>query len=823
MTSAAAVVTAFGAPPVSAPASAAADAVCVHCGSAIPAGAAAGRRFCCAGCEAAYSLVSGLGLEQYYARRTLDPAVRAPTPADDAAAAAGAPDGDPTGFAVADGEGGWRLHLMLDGLHCAACVWLIESVLAREPGIVEARVNLTTRRLRLRWTGEAARAAHFAGLVRRLGYRAVPFDPAVLAAAGAASSQDRELLRALAVAGFAAANVMLLSVAIWADVAGEMGSATRDLLHWVSALVALPAIAYAGRPFFRSAVAALRAGRTNMDVPISIGVTLAAAMSVFETVRSYEHAYFDSAITLLFFLLVGRYLDAIARGRARQTVEHLVGLMAAPVTVLDLRTGAVRQVAPAAVAVGQTVLVAAGERIGVDGRVLDGRSDLDRSLIDGETVPAPAAPGTELFAGTVNLTAPLRVVVTATGDGTLLAEIVRLVEAAEQGRARYVVLADRVARRYAPAVHLLALATFLGHLLIGGAAGWQQALLAAVAVLIITCPCALGLAVPIVQVVASGRLLRRGILLKSATALERLAEIDTIVFDKTGTLTLGNLELRRDAGPVDPDALREAASLAAVSRHPLSSALRRACPDAPAAADVEECPGEGLRRRAAPDGCGEIRLGSRRFCGVADADENAVGGGPELWLARPGRRPVRFVFADALRPDAAETVAALRAQGKRVLLLSGDRRAVVEAAAAAAGIDEWQAEVPPAGKAARLASLAAEGARVMMVGDGINDAPSLAAAHVSMSPSTAAAVSQTAADVVFQGRSLSAVTGTLSIARLASRLVVQNIGLAIGYNAFAVPLAMAGYVTPLVAAAAMSSSSLLVVGNALRLHWRTRS
>jgi P-type Cu2+ transporter len=472
--------------------------------------------------------------------------------------------------------------------------------------------------------------------------------------------------------------------------------------------------------------------------------------------------------------------------------------------------GETRRVLASALVVGDTVLVAAGERIVADGRVAEGRSAVDRGLIDGESLPADVSPGVDVLAGTLNLSAPLRMTVTATGGRTFIARIVRLMDAAEQGRARLVLLADRVARLYAPVVHVLALATFAAWVVY---VPWQQALLTAVAVLIITCPCALGLAVPAVQVVAGGQLMRRGILLKSATALERLAAVDTVVFDKTGTLTLGRLELQRDPAP-DPAALRIAASLAAASRHPLSRALCGACPDAPVLEGVSEHPGAGL---GATSPGGELRLGSRAFCGVAAGEED---GRTELFLTRPGHAPARFVFTDTPRNDAAAVVAQLLRQGKRVVLLSGDRAPVVAQAAATLGIAEWQGGIGPDAKCAALATLAAEGCKTLMVGDGLNDAPALAAAHVSISPATAADISQTTADLVFQRTSLCAVVEALDTARLAGRLVRENLAFAVAYNALAVPLAMLGWASPLVAAIAMSSSSLIVVGNALRLSRR---
>ncbi len=714
---------------------------------------------------------------------------------------------DCTRHAKLDDDGLTRLHLLVDGIHCGGCIRKIETALQRQPGVREARVNMSTGRLVVAWAGSAGRATDLAGTVEALGFRVTPFDP-VQKRAGEDRS-EKELLIALAVAGFAAGNVMLLSVAIWAGHFQDMGPATRDLLHWFSALVALPAILYAGRPFYRSALAALRGGGLNMDVPISLAVLLAAAMSLFETITGGAHAYFDSAVTLLFFLLIGRYLDRRARGRARSAAERLLAMRGGAVTLL-LPDGGRKSVPAEAVECGQRVLVAAGERIAVDAKVLDGRSEIDSSLITGESLPRPVQLGETVFAGTLNLAAPLTLEVTAVGEGTILAEIVRLMELAEQRRARYVVLADRVARLYAPVVHLLALVAFIGWLVIGGLA-WQPALMIAIAVLIVTCPCALGLAVPAVQVIASGRLLRRGILLKSASALERMARADTIVFDKTGTLTLGRPSLIPEGQP--DEALRLAAGLAAASRHPLAQAVARAAPKAEARTGVQEIPGCGLLLET-PEG--DIRLGSQRWCGV-ETEESDTTSGPELWLSRPGKEPLRFGFTDPPRADAAEVIRQLKAQGYRVELLSGDREETVAAVAGALGIETWRAASTPAEKCRRLEELEAEGRRTLMVGDGLNDAPALAAALVSVSPSSAVDISQTTADAVFQGEALAPVLELLRVARRAETLVKQNFGLAFAYNAIAVPLAILGLVTPLIAAICMSASSLLVTGNALRL------
>ncbi len=763
---------------------------CRHCG--LP----STREFCCAGCAVAFETILALGLGNYYQQRLLDPELRPPRPEtsdrfDLIRSISPLPDGN------------HELTLSVDGVQCGACVWLIEQVLGREPAVKKARVNMTTRRLHLVWHGPPDTAHPLIRTVESLGYRCVPFDTAGLAAAS--DRTEKTLLRALAVAGFAAGNVMLMSIGIWAGLTQGMGPATRSLLHWVSALIAMPAIAYAGMPFFRRAWAALRHGRTNMDVPVSIGVLLVTAMSLVETLKGGTHTYFDSAITLLFFLLIGRVLDHRARGRARATAERLLALRATDVAVLQPDGTVVRQ-AHQTVEPGALVAVGMGERIGVDGVIEAGEALLDTSLVTGESLPVRAEAGAKVFAGTVNLGNSVTIRATATGPATLLAECVQLIEAAEGRRDRFVILADRVARRYAPAVHLCALLTFLAWVfLLHAPVG--EALLTASAVLIITCPCAVALAVPAVQVIATGELFRRGILLKSGTALERLADIDTVVFDKTGTLSEPALAL---VGTPDPTALRIAASMAATSRHPLARSLVAAAGLVAPADGVIEHPGRGLSL-ASPHG--EIRLGCRAFCDVVAAS----GAHAEMWLHRPGHVPVCFAFAEVLRSDAAETIARLQAAGLAIRLISGDREAPVRRAAEALAITQWQAGCSPVEKVAAIETLVRQGHRVLMVGDGLNDAPCLAAASVSISPASAADISQTVADLVFQGSRLAPVADSISAARRARRVMQQNLALSVGYNALALPVAACGYVTPWLAAAAMSSSSLLVMANSLRL------
>ena len=687
--------------------------------------------------------------------------------------------------------------LSIPGLRCAGCISKVETGLLRNPGVYRARVNLTAKRVTIAHAPSLREDALIAALDH------IGFAAHDLAARGEPVSDTRTLMRATAVAGFAAMNVMLLSVSVWSGA----GGATRDMFHWLSALIAMPTVAYSGRPFFRSAWNAVRRGRTNMDVPISVGVVIATALSLFETITHGEHAYFDGAVMLLFFLLTGRWLDAAMRDRARAGIDGLLRQMApgGTVVVADGTTAWLRsdELLP-----GMTLLVTAGERIAADGEVVAGTSAIDRSLVTGESRPEPVGLGQAVLAGTLNLDAPLRVRVTAAGENTSLAQIARMTEAAEQGRSRHVLIADRAARLYAPVVHLLAAASFLGWLWQG--AGWHQSLLIAVAVLIITCPCALGLAVPVAQVVASGALMRRGILVKSGSGLERLAEINAAVFDKTGTLTLGRpqcleVALTDDERPI-------ALAMAQASSHPLSKALTAALVGmgiTPAQVDeIVETPGKGIEASFAGE---RVRLGSPAWCG-------ATATGHESQVAfQMGRKPPSLMrFEDAIRPDATRAIAEMRSLTQSMTILSGDRAAAVALVGNRLRLP-FQSGLTPQQKLAKLDAMQATGLKVLMVGDGLNDAPALAAGHASIAPATASDVGQTAADFVFLGDSLLAIPALVRAARSTLAVVRQNFTIAIGYNAFAVPLAVTGHVTPLVAALAMSCSSLLVVANALRL------
>ena len=694
-----------------------------------------------------------------------------------------------------------RLMVALPGIHCAACISGVERTLAQVPGVLKSSVNLTMRRVAI----EAAPSVNIQMITDALdqaGYEAQELDSSLL------SQSDRDdygrmLLMRLGVAGFAMMNVMLLSVAVWSGA----DAATRDMMHWISAAIALPAVAFAGMPFYTSALAALRGRRLNMDVPITLAILLAAGTSLYETAHGGQHAYFDAAIALAFFLLTGRYLEHRTRSSARSAAQELAALeVQRAIMLID---GAEMTVPVLQLAVGDVVVVRPGANIPVDGVVITGQSEVDRSFMTGEAIPMLAHPGTALFAGEINLSGVLRMRATAIGADTELRRISDMVAIAEGGKSKYSTLADRAVQLYAPGVHILAALA---------AVAWyvytqdlRLALNIAAAVLIITCPCALGLAVPAVTTAVSGRLFRKGVLVKHETALERLAEVDTVVFDKTGTLTLGTPKSDDLAGlsAVEKSVLF---GLANGSDHPLSAALSKTLAEqnvVPAdIADVTEYPGFGTEGIW---GDARVRLGRATWLGV----EQTAGLSTVFQIGDAD--PIRLSFDEELRRDAAKSVASLRARGLDVRILSGDGVQAVEKIAHRLGGVPFEAEQTPTQKADTIAAMAAEGRRVLMVGDGLNDTLALAHAHVSMSPASALNAARMASDFVLIDKGLGGLDGVFGLARQARSRIVENLSLASFYNVIAVPLAIAGMATPLIAALAMSASSLTVTLNAIRL------
>lgn len=695
-----------------------------------------------------------------------------------------------------------EIRLSVPGIHCGGCIQQIEAALAALPGVEYTRVNLSTKAVLIRFQAYKV-PAPFIETLNSMGYEAHLQD----LAQGENDDTLKHLIRALAVAAFAASNIMLLSVSVWSGA----DDATRNMFHWISASIGLPAFVYSGRVFFASAWKALKHFQTNMDVPISVGILLALCMSLYETYQRQEHVYFDAAITLVFFLLIGRTLDHMMRERARTAVRGLAKLSSRGAMVL--RSDGTREYLPITdIHPGMRIIVAAGERVPVDARVEIGQSEIDCALISGESLPQPACKGTDLSAGTLNLTAPLTVVATALPKDSFLAEMVRMMEAAEAGRPTYRRIADRAARLYAPVVHLTAALTFLGWMAFQG--DMHHAATVAIAVLIITCPCALGLAVPMVQVVAARALFDHGIMVKDGAALERLAEIDAVVFDKTGTLTLAEIRLAEEI-IIAENAFSIAASIASYSRHPYSQALT-------VAARERSIPISGADKVSEHTGSGvEATISGMTFrLGRADwalDDELSCHSHFPVVLSRAGKMCAGFGFKQDLRPDVAQSLRLICRLGYYVKIMSGDQEQPVRDLASELGLP-FAFRMSPKEKTNQIQALANEGRHVLMVGDGLNDAPALAAAYASMAPASAADIGRNAADVVFLHQSLLAVPKVIAIAQRARVLIRQNLLLAVVYNMFAVPIAVMGYVTPLLAAVAMSTSSLLVIGNALRLN-----
>jgi len=705
-------------------------------------------------------------------------------------------------YVTIEKDGTKSIDLIVQGAHCGGCLAKIERGIGALSGVSTARMNLSTLKLHTKWSGDETGPDTIIQTLSDMGYGAAPYE--ISAVQSQSQHELKSLLRAMAVAGFAAMNVMLLSVAVWSG-SGEMQSSTHTIFHWISAMIALPAVAYAGQPFFRSAWGALKNKRTNMDVPISLAVFLACGLSLYETIKGNPDTYFDAAVMLLFLLLIGRYLDAKLRLKTGEAAQRLAAMQMTSATRIkpdgSLETIPTRQVKP-----DDTLLIPAGQRIPVDGLIIKGQSEIDTHIATGETVPSLSGPEDMIYAGMVNLTAPVTMKVVSAHKDSFLSEITKLVEIGEQGKSKFIKIADRAARAYVPVVHSLAILTFIGWLLVG--ADLRPAALNAIAVLIITCPCALGLAVPAVQIVASGRLFKHGVLIKSGDALERLAKTGWVIFDKTGTLTEGTFTLD-NASDISSKHIEMAAALAAQSRHPIAKALHAYAGNIDAS-DVEEIAGTGLRGIIE----GQIvTFGARKNT----ARSSTSGVSSESWLQIENKTPISFKFSDTLRDDAQQTITALEKLNLTSELLSGDNNKVTQSIADTLCLERFKGEMSPKEKQNILYQRLNEARYPLMVGDGINDAPALAAAYASASLATASDISRSAADIILQGDKLSSLPKAIEIARQSQKRVIENLGFAILYNLIAVPLAVFGFVNPLIAALAMSGSSLIVTLNALRM------
>ena len=808
---------------------------CFHCGLPLSADsvvtshiAAAERSFCCTGCSAVCEAIHAAGLEGFY-RRTPEGDVFGPPPEPPKQLAVYDLDEVQREYVGSLGEHR-EINLLVEGIHCAACVWLIEHGLNAMPGVEEARVNLTGRRLRVKWNSGRLKLSTILRRLADLGYAAMPFDPD--AAEGALQRQNRALLYRMAFAGFAAMNLMWISIALYA---GADQGEFRGLFHWIGLIIATPTLAYSGWPFYKGAWSGLRRLNLTMDLPIAIGASITYLYSFYVTVGGAGHVYWDTVVNFVFVILVGRYLEAISKRQAVASTQRLFDLQPKVATVL--RGGAEAVVPIRAVQADERVLVRPGETIPVDGEVLEGESDVDEAMLTGESEPVRRAVGDSVTAGTINGTGVLTLRVAGVLRDTALGRIIRLVEDAQASKAPIQCTADRIVPWFVAITVGLALTTF---------GLWLQqdiekALMAATAVLIITCPCAFGLATPMAIAVAAGLGARSGILIKDGAALEKLSGIDHFVFDKTGTLTEGRPIVTRLAGagpawtstqapdelsPEQRRALALAAALERRSEHPAAYAVVSLAEAAGVAGvrlevgEVRAVPGAGIIGRV--DGR-DVRIGTAAWLadsgiGLLDDDEAGdPGTGALIHCAIDGQERLRLRIEDQLRADAGAVVRQLRQDGIRVTMLTGDRRATAERIAAKLGGIDFIAEVLPEDKDRVIAELQQGGHRVAMVGDGINDAPALVRADVGIAVGSGTDVSIASADIVLMSSELMLVRDAGALARRALRTIRQNIGLSITYNVIMVPLAMAALITPLIAAISMPLSSLAVIGNSARI------
>ncbi len=801
------------------------DQSCFHCGLPVPRGSdyvveidGAPRRLCCPGCEAVAKAIVEGGLESYYRHRS----ATAPTARDLVPEALknldiyDQPQVQRSFVREADAANVKQASLILEGIVCAACVWLNEHHVGALPGVLGFRINYNTHRATVKWDDSRLHLSDILRAIGEIGYIAHPFDPG-----RQEQLQKKEraaALKRLAVAGLGAMQVMMVAVALYAGDYTGMEDRMQTFFRWVSLIIATPVVFYSARPFFTSALRDLRRRRLGMDVPVALAIGGAYLASGWATLTRSGEVYFDSVTMFTFFLLAGRFLEMAARHRAGQAAEELVKLL--PAMTTRLTGGGEETVAVADLAPGDRVRVKPGESIPADGVVEEGRSSVDESLLTGESVPVPRGPGDRVVGGSVNVESPLVIRIEKVGEETVLAAIQRLLDRAQSEKPRLAGLADRIAGAFVGVILLLAAVV--------GWYWWQHAPDEAgwivLSMLVVTCPCALSLATPAALTAATGSLTRLGVLTTRGHALETLARASHMVLDKTGTLTEGRLRLTETV-PLGEDSagdvLRLAAALERASEHPLGRAIVQAAPaDLPPVTEAVAEPGQGI------EGVVEgrrLRIGQPGWVAALSGAEPPPPGSAaatEILLGDDQGLLAVFRLQDTLRPGAREAVAELRRLGVTPLLFSGDSEAAVAAVAQELGIETWRARLRPEEKLAGLRELQAEGAVVAMVGDGVNDAPVLAGANVSLAMGSGTQLAQASADMILLSEKLAHLPAAVGMARDCLRIIRQNLGWAIGYNAVALPLAAMGYVAPWMAAIGMSASSLVVVLNALRLNRR---
>ncbi|MEZ5445528.1 MAG: heavy metal translocating P-type ATPase [Gammaproteobacteria bacterium] len=802
-----------------------ADARCFHCGEPVPAGTnlpveveGVERPMCCVGCQAAAKLIVEAGLAEFYRHRTtVSPRVEEMPAAVRERLAAFDHPAVRRQFTRERADGAAECSLMIEKVACPACLWLIERYLAQQPGVMEVGVNYSTRRARIVHAAEV----EVSGLIRgieRLGYDAQPYDPRRQQLGS--DRERRTLLRRLGVALVLGMQVMMVATAFYFD-EGYIATDHRQFLNAINLLLTTPVVFYSGMGFLQSAWRGLHGGTLNMDLSVSLGILLAYLGSAWNTWSDRGTTYFDAVVMFVTFLLAARYLEFMARARATETVERMgrrLPLLARRIN--PAAEGGAEMAAPAELKPGDRLLIRPGEEIPADGVVAEGVSTVNESLLTGESAPVRKQEGTPLLGGSINVENPLQMTVTRVGEKTLLAGIVEALERALGERPRLTALADRIAGWFVGSVLVVASLTAIA----GMAANTEHWFANVLAVLVITCPCALSLAAPAALTCAINALMSRGVLVVRSAAIETAARVTHVVFDKTGTLTRGaprlaHTELLGSHG--EAECLALAAALEWHSEHPIARAFRQASRElrVPAAAGVINEPGAGIHGEI---GARRWYLGSPRFIAAHTGRQPAAAGptgriGTTVTLANEDGPVAVFTLLDEVRPEAAAVVRALRDRGLRLTLLTGDQQPVSAAVAEAIGIGHWRAGMNPQAKLQAVRELQSGGAVVMMVGDGVNDAPVLAGAQVSIAMGSGAALAHSSADMVLLRGDLHGVLEAVDHARKTRRIIRGNLWWALFYNVIGLPAAVLGLVNPLIAAAGMSASSLFVLGNALRL------
>jgi Cu2+-exporting ATPase len=821
------------------------DDACFHCGLPLPPDLdlslcidGADRALCCYGCLAVAQAIIAAGHESFYRVRT---------------------EVAPTGQELVpeflreseiydaeeirkqyvhglDSSGASEVSLILEGITCAACIWLNEQTIAALPGVLQVRVNYATQRALVSWDDERIKLSEILQAIRRIGYRALPYNAQQQQESHRAERRRQQ--RRLAVAGLFGMQVMMLSISLYAGAWSGMEQSFEQFFRWLSLGLTLPVVGYAAIPFFNAAWRDLKQRRVSMDLPVSVAILVAFSSSCLATYNAAGEIYFDSVVMFVFFLSASRYFEAMARQRCAASVEKMAQSLPLIATPLDSNGVALAAVPAATLAIGDRVLIRPGETVPADGVLLSGFSALDESLLSGESNPRDKQPGDRLLGGSINVTQPLQMEVSAVGANTVMAEIQRSIERAQADKPPLARLADRIAARFISLVLLIVVAV-AGYWWFEGSDQWFEI---ALAVLIVSCPCALSLATPTAISATLGRMQSRGLLVRRSIAMEKLNLVTHVVFDKTGTLTQGKPVLKQVLCIPTCDSaecLAIAASLEQHSAHPLAQALLRA------AARVDE---NGVDEHGVDEnGVGEqevsaiVSTAGGGLCGAINGVPYCIGNYdfirqqamvdlPADWLASIASEAVTavflvraddvlamFTFVDEMREDALATVASLRALGKSVLLMTGDRAPAARLVAAQAEIDDWRAQLSPQQKMQAVQLLQAAGAKVLMVGDGINDAPVLAVADVSIAMAGASSLAKVNADIVLMRDRLEGVEQLFDMAARTRKIIRQNMSWALLYNFAAIPAAAMGLVAPWFAALGMSLSSLLVVINAMRL------